>query len=66
MVVCTDVPKGGPVLCVMLETTCVGGVYVMCVAWELLGVPEDVWTPGVSLTPLVGHLDIVVRWNDVD
>lgn len=66
MVVCTDVPRGGPVVCVVLETACMGGVYVMCGAWELVGVPEDVWTPGVPLTPLVGQLDIVVRGNDVD
>lgn len=66
MVVCIDVFKGGFVLCVMLEIICVGGVYVMCVVWELLGVFEDVWILGVLFISLVGYLDIVVRWNDVD
>lgn len=64
--VCTDVVRGGPVASVVLETASVGGGYVMCGTWGLLGVPGVVWTPGVPLTPLVGLLDIVVGLSDVD
>lgn len=66
IVVCRDVPKGGTVVFVVLETASVGIGYVVCGAWGLLVVVEMVWPPGVALTPLVGLLDMVVGWSAVD
>lgn len=53
-------------MCDVLDTAIVGGIFVTCGPWGLLGVPEVVWTPRVPLTALVGLLDIVVRRSDVE
>lgn len=54
MVACSDVVRWGAVLCVVLETSAVGGESVVCGVWALLCVPEVVWTTEVPVTMVVG------------
>lgn len=66
MVDCSDVPRCGAVLCVVLEKGAVGGESVVRGVWALLGVPEGVWTTEVPVTPVVGLRELVVARIDVD
>lgn len=66
MVACSDVVRWGAVLCVVLETSAVGGESVVCGVWALLCVPEVVWTTEVPVTMVVGLSELVVARIDVD
>lgn len=63
---CSDVVRWGAVLCVVLETSAVGGESVVCGVWALLCVPEVVWTTEVPVTMVVGLRELVVARIDVD
>lgn len=62
----SDVLTWGAVLCVAVEETGVGGESVVCAVGALLGVPEEVWTTEVAVTPVVGLSELVVARIDVD
>lgn len=62
----SDVLTWGAVLCVVVEETGVGGESVVCGVGGLLGVPEEVWTTEVAVTPVVGLSELVVARIDVD
>lgn len=66
MVACSDVVTWGTVLCVVLETSAVGGESVVCGVWALLCVCEVVWTTEVPVTAVVGLSELVVARMDVD
>ena len=60
MVVCTGVPKGVPVVPVVLETVTVVGRCVELTALGLPVMPEVVWPTGVPVTPMVNLVAMVV------